>query len=253
MGRPRHLRPREAAQLLGVADLVNYSDNLRADLSLLGPVSSPMQCIWVAAHLIQNAAMANKDIPYIQPQQALQTYQQTLLNLARPDLRQSHCTTLVVAEQDTQAPAVRIKTFDLNIEEQLTSAARVHQAWGTRTQFTLDRISPDEWRTIYLDQCNRQKAQVTPKPEGEIKVCIWAQGHKSIVTIPTGSFVFETLHRLDLPSTALLIDSQGGILAPDTRLWSNTAIAALTPESFPTLRRSQIPVANDRGNGDTSL
>ena len=78
----RHLHPKEVALLNGLPIDIAWSPNMRLNLCAVGQLASPLQAIWVGAHIIQQIQQ-RLDMPSVEPTTCLVDFKRLLYQQSR--------------------------------------------------------------------------------------------------------------------------------------------------------------------------
>eukprot|EP00435_Cladocopium_sp_Y103_P031943 s1553_g8.t1 len=238
---PRFLHPRELGLLLGLPDSVQYSNTPRAGLSLLGLVASPIQLVWIYAHLRVNVAKALHWDPMPSPLECLRAYQSELVHQSK------------VLFQHTTAPPQCLHLVDPDGHDlwiacpsactvgQLLKAQCILLDWNEAGGISLDgrQLSLHS----FLDLASGPYAltrhagsSLRPPPTAQFVVGIKHLGVFSTVHLRAGRFLFEALRDLDILDVNFLVDHEGRIYGADFRVWKSLNLVTLLPDQWP-LRR----------------
>ena len=122
---PRYLHPRELGLLLGLPNSVQYPFRPREHLALLGLVASPLQMVWIYAHLRNNVAQARDLAPVPSPLEWLRAYQRELLRQTQDLFHQAEQLPQVLQLHDSDGSALAIHCPVACTVAQLLDAQRI--------------------------------------------------------------------------------------------------------------------------------
>eukprot|EP00435_Cladocopium_sp_Y103_P021134 s799_g5.t1 len=235
---PRYLHPRELGLLLGFPDSVHYQLSPRAQLALLGLVASPIQMVWIYAHLRHNEAQALALAPLPSPLELLQAYQRELLRQTR-DLFQCHTTIPQMLHlRDPDGNDLVLHCPTASTVAQLLSAQRICLDWNEAGGVSLDGESLS-LRAILntmsgpyqlTSQAGRQSR---PAPMAMFAIGITHQHELQVTFLQAGQFLFEALRALNIDQVNFLVDSTGKVYGADFRVWKPLNLTTLSLTAWP--------------------
>eukprot|EP00435_Cladocopium_sp_Y103_P053215 s2024_g17.t1 len=235
---PRFLHPRELGLLLGFPDSVRYHQSPRAQLALLGLVASPIQMVWIYAHLRCNVAQALDLSPFPSPVECLRAYQSELLRQTQ-DLfqgRASHPQFLHLQDSDGHDLVLHCPTACT--VAQLLNAQRICLGWNEAGGISLNGESLS--LRALLNQMSgpyqltsRVGQHLRPAPTAEFAVGITHQRTFQVVFLRAGQFLFEALRTLDIDQVNFLIDQYGKVYGADFRVWKPLNLTTLSLAEWP--------------------
>ena len=252
-GSPRFLHYREIALLLGVPNNTPFSLDCKSNLCLLGLIASPMQSLWIYAQLIENFAGSRVLVTHIQPELALQRFQQELLRQTSDlfwtdDTAPPGHLTLVAADGSTCS----MVSPTASTTAQLLTAERFSLEWGDILSLTHNgqsvqantRLGTGPYRLT-----TSTKKQRRDPPLEFIMTTIHHDSATWVDCVPAGTFIFEILRQHGISEVTHLVDEHGLIFGADHRSWSSLRLSAITASSFPTLKIPSILKGNIHGFG----
>lgn len=236
-GQPRHLHPMELFALHGVPLTVTHLPQLRAALSLIGQLASPLQALWVFSCL---ASMAAKhDI-----NQTMHTATE-LLNMVKRQLVRTH---YHMWQQSDLPRQLHVVTPDGSQIEILTAGSTTVAQLLRAESFTLargemlhlldgPRALPDD--QILLEQgaygpyCIMvTQAQHLEEPSFEYMISIEYLGDYYVAFVRPGSFLFQALQQCDVAQISHCIDGDGKFYGLDYRIWGSLRLIAQSRSVF---------------------
>ena len=233
-GRARYMHPKEAALLLGVRKDTPMGDDLKASLCLLGLIASPLQGVWVIAHLICSYDRAHGIMPTFTPQQALLCYKNHLKSESSTQWKSVLLQRFEIEETDGKIEILQASTDSHHDSLQMAESKLLN--WGELLKSKAEDTDPnlaDSW--ILRRENKKQKCN---QPTDEIVLYIYG-GRKSMATIEKpGIFAFELLRKFDLDPTSRVLTSDGKLHQPDFRLWHTQKICLVAHSEFPTVQMS---------------
>ena len=216
----RFLHPREALLLIGASQRVQLSNQTRDDLALIGLIASPMQSLWVCAHL-KNAFLRTHELPgVVDPNVLLNKYQaQILLEAHHYGMAVKKAEVLLRWEGENQ---FTFKCIGAEPLAQNDKAMKSCQEWG---HLLKSEGSSETQKESIVIQCeHKPKKSRKAQPEGKIKVNIRTVRRAIEIEIQAGQFIFEALRAARILWVNHVIDESGSIIAADTRLWASTTL-----------------------------
>lgn len=237
-GNPRYLHPREVAHLLGLPQSVEFPHAARASLALLGLVASPLQMLWVYAHLRVAHARANDLDPLPSPLEWLRAYQFEVLRQADPVFNCREMPQHIIELQDEQGSVLAIISPLACTVSQLLQAQRIILDWNESGG--LDAQGVHLPLNTVLDSATGPFTISTapgktdrPRPAGLIALAILHHGEWLMEWVPAGDFVFQVLRKLGILWVNFLVDDAGKIYGADYRVWRSMKLTTLAPLAWP--------------------
>jgi len=222
----RFLHPKEAAALVGISPFLNYVGQGRSGLCMVGQSASPLQVIWMMAHMFAC------NLPhYGEPKAYLMSY---ILNL----LREIHGAFLhhgLPAQVDYEHRDGQGTTMQTSPSETIDSwlmAERKISDWGTSISVQ-DELGQLPGHHLLQQSPLLGKYQMTsvPKrqackpPTGLIQISFSGLPNVSSgVEIAAGTFLFELLDILGWARSLKFVDGQGVRIHLDSRLWKSATL-----------------------------
>ena len=127
---PRHLHPKELGLVLAISPTVDFGSAPRAANCLLGQVASPMQSLWIFAHLLRAVAQSQATVAFIEPVHALESYQRLLLQQAKHHIQAAEDDTTHVTLKLPAGPSIQIRAATSTTAGQLLQAEKISLSWG---------------------------------------------------------------------------------------------------------------------------
>eukprot|EP00435_Cladocopium_sp_Y103_P055731 s456_g18.t1 len=228
-GQPRHLHPLELFALHGVPLTVTHVASLRAALSLIGQLASPLQAMWVFSCL---QSMHNFDDINQTMDTAMHHLQQVQRHLIRThfqawqnnDLpRQIHVRTpddqqieILTHGSTTVAQLLRAETFTLARGEML------HLLDGLRAlpddQILLEQGAHGPYQIMVTQAQHHDEISV------EFMISIEHQNDFHVAFVIPGSFLFQALQQLSITQVSHFIDADGKYFGLDYRVWGSLSL-----------------------------
>ena len=249
----RHLHPREAAYLLGVPANIIHDEDVRAALSLLGLIASPIQMVWVYSHLRFNAAVAiSEHLP--EPEYWLQRYCADLVCQAAPRFRPAYPAArqwlhIIDDTEDWWLPC----TLDCTVL-QLLQASRMTLRWNEAgcllqngSRLALDQLLDGSAGPIHLQRSAGPIARAPPA--AQLLISIQHFNHQQVHILHGGQFLFEAMRNQGIDLFTQLLDEQGQVHGADERVWRPMRL--FVPQALP--GSSISPVLLGTGPGDLCL
>ena len=251
----RHLHPREAAYLLGVPDSIQYGDDLRAALALLGLIASPIQMVWVYGHLLFNANGFLHQDSMSHPEHWVRHYCAELLRQAAPVFRPTRpLTTQELHIIDSDLGSWTLTCPIGCTVQQLLQACRITLQWNEvghllqhGHQLQLEQLLDARAGPICL---HRERGPLDQaRPPLTVLISIQHVQTYQVHIMQGGQFLFEALRAQGLDFVHFLIDDHGRHYSADARVWVPMKLRTLT-------RLPGLPPALDftaNGAGDPLL
>eukprot|EP00435_Cladocopium_sp_Y103_P041171 s401_g11.t1 len=235
---PRFLHPRELGLLLGLPDSVQYLLSPREQLALLGLVASPLQMVWIYAHLRSNVAQA-MGLPQLpSPLECLRVYQHELLSQTRSLFQYKDHVPQMLHLKDPDGHDLVLHCPTACTVAQLLKAQRVSLTWNEAGGISLNGVALS--LTTLLDsmsgpyQLTRSDGHASRHlPPATFAVGITHQDHLQVVFLRAGQFLFEALRELDIDFVNFLVGSEGRIFGADFRVWKALNLRTLSPAEWP--------------------
>eukprot|EP00435_Cladocopium_sp_Y103_P074243 s90_g47.t1 len=235
-GCPRHLHPREIGLLLGLPDSVQYPQDLRTSLALLGLIASPLQVIWIYGHLLLNHSWSHPPAlraPFPAVTDWLWAYTQELLAQISFDS----------GAEDTMSRSLELRAFgaslNLSIQHfgakaaQLLRAERISLGWNESCHLQVDEqligraAALIDHADVGLDLLSQQGPAGRVQP---LRPVVIAVKHHHVFLVhfaQPGIFLFEVLTALGLPLIRRVLDVRGRVLPVDLRIWHPLSVETL--------------------------
>ena len=173
-GLPRFLHPREVAALLCVPDSLQHCLPVRASNCLLGLIASPLQMVWIYAHVRSSFAKAKLGVSPLTPLEVISAYKAEI----KRQLSQSFPFTDVfpgfVHIQATDGSVLHVVSPSACTVGQLLAAEKINLSWG-QGQKVVDKLG----RTVGLSDMlpthgpflleTYDKAQTRERPTGTLR------------------------------------------------------------------------------------
>lgn len=122
---PHFLHPANLGLLLGMPHFINYGTSIRAGLALLGQIASPLQALWIYAHLQLNVRLSAP-----QPLEWLRQYQHDLLRQVQVVFHCSCHIPQLISLQDESGDTLVIHSPTATTVAQLLQAQRIVLEWN---------------------------------------------------------------------------------------------------------------------------
>ena len=246
-GKPRFLHPTEVATLLAVPLSMDFTDTPRSMLALLGLAASPLQSLWVFAHVVKAASAVFPGLQPLDPMSVLVKYKEEILRQVRQDFpfaSPPKMMTLSLFHRD--GPAIQLMSSAASTVSQLLQAESISLDWGQsarifRNNESFPAAGPillSEEDALYVE--HNSKRQCLDRPTGMLMVSINLGSEAFTSFLQPGSFLFQVLWEHDLNTDVLLTDKGGRIFGPDFKLWSSQIFDILDSTRFPTIRRPLV-------------
>eukprot|EP00435_Cladocopium_sp_Y103_P073106 s153_g42.t1 len=232
----RFLHPQEVSLLMGWPLDLHLGSDLRASLCLLGNLASPLQSLWIFAHLRNVLHQVWRVHDWVDPLQLLQKYKASQLFLrhhlwAQPETSQEIPMRLHTSEGvDIQF----LKTSQMRVRD-LLRAERINLKWGQHVHLVDGEHEVPVNALLKTVGFHGLCTLVTTTPMdlscqiGLIAICIHFSEQTGWVFLPVGSFVWEALVALDFSHTLLLMDSFGQPWRRDDRVWASVELFGTLP------------------------
>ena len=231
---PRFLHPSEAAIILGVHPCTRMAENPRRNLCMLGLIASPLQGVWIIAHLLKNYDIAHEQKISFTPELALHAYKKALLNST------ANAQSYVIIERPCEKgnqnviSIEHLKVMTQDVHQELLEAESKYKDWGHKVEICAEEgllgSAPDAWMIRHV-----QKKQRTQQPTESVYIHIFG-GRKNIVTaVPRGMFFFEVLVQLGINPSAVVQLNDGRQIRTDFRIWHAGQYRVFAPGDFPSL------------------
>ena len=241
-GMPRYLHPKELATLLAIPLSVQFQGPPRSMLALLGLVASPMQSVWVFAHIIKAASSAFPDLKFLDPEMVLCRYKKELLRQVHEDFPfASPPKILSLSLFHRDGPAIQLMSKATNTVANLIQAESISLDWaervsickGSTTSPALGSMMLTDDDAIYVE--HKHKRQCLEKPHGLLMVVLNHREQSMVSFIQPGTFLFQVLWEHSLDTNILLTDVRGKIFGPDYKIWGSMVFDVLHQDRFPTI------------------
>ena len=229
----RFLHPAELAVLLGMSPLVHFSAQPRAALALLGQVASPIQAIYVIAHLGKVCEVAVQGHSWIDPMQCVADYKEQLLNQIHDHWIFPHTrigpSLIQYEEGDIQSiphcGVMNVASFIAAEKFRVPWGHRMRLLDGARVLHPLALIQ-NQGRCGPYQVIIENRSTEDVKPQGMIIVAIEAPDDDDykMSCVQSGSFVFEILHEHDHLRHLEFYNEEDCLLRPDDRVWWSTRL-----------------------------
>ena len=235
-GQPRYLHPAELGALLGFPQTVIYSNDVRAENSLLGQSASPLQALWIFSFLGSQIQGEDADTAFSRAKEYLGQYQRQLvrdnfriwgpsqrpevLNLRTPD---GTVVTILAAGNTTVAQLLHAETFVLEHGEmmhimdgpRILPAHQILLANGAYGPYCIEITHP-------VDQALLPDAQ-----RGLLMLGLNHHDNLHVIMVHHGSFLFEALQQEGLAGISHCIDSHGHFFGLDFRFWGSILLTSV--------------------------
>ena len=223
----RFLHPLEAAFFVGMPLDLDYGSRHKDTLCLLGQIASPIQALWVFAH-IRGMLNLKWGVQYpCRPLREVHEYKMHLL------FQKFHCLPSEISNQphlvDIELPSGEMTALWVSpgmTVQDLCNAERINLLSGQCAQvFDGDLPLPN---CAYLRDegffgSYKLRHLVTPgirdAPSGLVCVSFTLQNWSSSALIPAGSFLFEVEDQLEFTLPQFMVDDRGDLWRPDDRVW----------------------------------
>ena len=236
---PRFLHPRELGLLLGMPDTVDYRHSPPRDcLSLLGLIASPLQMVWVYAHLKINAIQATGQFSIPNPQSWLVAYQNELLRQTENLFQRVDALPQMIQLVDQNGDTLVVCSPTAITAAQLLQAERINLGWNEAGGIARDGVMiplrqlMDSYSGPYL-----LSSSAGPwdrfQPTGLIMIAITHEGQLQACFLEAGHFLFEALRELELNFVNFLTDEGGVVYGADYRVWRSLNLTTLSPTLWP--------------------
>jgi len=226
-GHCRFLHPREVAFLLTFPAGVPVMSNLRATLCMLGQSAAPLQSLWVFLHL-KSILFGPLDRDFLD---IIQDFQTQLLFAKyhmwpTPSVLGEHETTVDNADG---VPLIFRFRGPCSLSA-FFSAERINTSWGQQT-ILLDGGVRVPSSTLLRSQgyygpytlVRTMKHQPRDICDGMLLISLKGGDFDffEMCFLPVGSFIFEALTAVGLPTSVKLTTEEGQLLHADARLWNS--------------------------------
>ena len=228
----RFMHPKEVAHCLAMPISLNYGEDHRATLCLLGQVASPLQSFWIFAQVnnILNEVFDTMD--WINLDLALASYKDNLMFQAHhhwPNWYTNMQAVFEVMHEDGQ-PIRIIKDRHMRAID-LLQAERINLEWcQTLALFDGGFRVPEQALLQQSGLKGPYKLVQLPcshhfeVPVGLIMASFEIRNGSVFVLVPAGSFLFEAMNKLELSHDLQLFDCFGRHWKADTRLWNSVLL-----------------------------
>ena len=235
---PRYLHPRELGLLLGLPDSVVYPQTPRASLALLGLVASPIQAVWIYAHLRNNYAKA-LELPMLpSPSEWLSAYQHELLRQTRSLFRHRSAVPQSLLLRDQDGFELCISSPTAVTVAQLLGAQRISLEWNEVGSITHDGVPLP--LNAFLDSLGGPYALTSHEgsssrqaPQPTFLIGIKHRHDFAVSILHGGQFLFEALRMRDIHQVNFLVDVDGKVYGADFRVWKSLNLSTLDPAFWP--------------------
>ena len=229
----RYLHPREAMLLLGVSQRVALSTDLRADLALLGLVASPMQSLWIFAHLRCSFDSYTQTKGFPTPIETLAYYQNRILMEAR-EFGLPIGKTIKQQSEGERHPNDFV-TIGVITESRIQASLRPLLDWGSMIRgFELQREQNCDNYVIKYEKV--EKISKNTPPTGPFVVDIVAAGNHLPLIAQAGQFIFEVLRQAGFDLATHVLDEGGNLTAADQRIWRPRILHVVDGVGTPNMR-----------------
>ena len=236
---PRFLHPRELGLLLGMPDSVDYRHSTpRECLALLGLVASPIQMVWVYAHLKINELQANDGYSIPNPQSWLNAYLNELLRQTSNLFQVTEAIPQFIHLTDPDGSRLVIASPTASTVADLLQAERITLSWNEAGGLAQDGVMlPLRQLLDSLSGPYLLSSSSGPwdrhQPSGLIMIGITHGDQFHTAFLQAGQFLFEALREMDLLFVNFLVDHAGTIYGADFRVWRTLNLVTLAPEFWP--------------------
>ena len=243
-GKPRYLHPTEVATLLAVPLSMDFTEVPRASLALLGLAASPLQSLWVFAHLVRAASVAIPGLRPLDPISVLDKFKSEILRQVRQDFpfaSPPKLQSLSIFHRD--GPAIQLMSPAASTVSQLLQAESISLDWGQSAKlFRGNESFPlagpillSEEDSLYVERSS--KRQCLDRPTGLLMVALNLGSEAFVSFLKPGAFLFQVLWEHSLSTDVLMTDRSGRIYGPDFKIWSSQTFDILDALRFPTIVR----------------
>ena len=229
----RFLHPLEVAYFVGMPLDLDYGSDQKAALCLLGQIASPLQSLWLFAHI---RGMLNQvwGLSFsCKPLQEVYDYKLRLIE------QHFHCLPSVEACTPhfvhIEQPDGQILDFLVSpgmTVQDLCNAERINLLPGeVALLFDGDRPLPPSafLRSSGLHGTYKLRhvpcSRVATVPQGLVCVSLTMSGLSTSALIPAGSFLFDAEDQLECTLPAFLIDERGLLWRPDDKVWQSVDLS----------------------------
>ena len=235
---PRFLHPREMALLLGIPNSVNLNHPPRASLALMGLVASPLQMVWLYAHLRNNVAQALDQDVLPSPLEWLRAYQHELLRQTWTLFKRSSSIPQLLHLKDIDGSELVIASPTASSVAQLLHAQRICLGWNESGGITQDG-QPLALHSLLNSMSGPYQLSIQsgpsdrPSPPANFTVGIRHEQNFTLVIVPAGQFLFQILRQHNIQDVNFLVDQQGKVYGADYRIWKPLNLRTLDPAMWP--------------------
>eukprot|EP00435_Cladocopium_sp_Y103_P014969 s2954_g3.t1 len=232
--RPRFLHPREAGLLLGLPDTVDYPNEVKTSLALLGLVASPLQAIWIYSHLQLNYHLSRQLGPYPRPVDWLEAYIKELFAQLHIDFGIHTAVPRSISSQADGHPLMVPLGIGFNTIQMLLQAERISLRWNEGCELQLHGQRLGHLVDLStLVNCELQFACFSgpvdrEPPSQQVVIAVQHQDLLQVHLVHPGCFLFEILATMNLPLIRKVVTTEGQILPVDFRIWRPMAVKTLT-------------------------
>ena len=203
---------------------MRYPTPPRAANCLIGLVASPLQMIWTYGALIENFHVAQGlDFPHTLLG-LLQNYKKVIIDQLATDFPfQGGQLQQITLNTDDGATIVLVCPLATTVGH-LLQAEKINLTWGTGLRIVdhSGHVLEEEDKLqqhVYYGIQHFTKKQARERPVGPLVIGIQHRENFILEVVPSGSFIFEILHKHGLGSIYFLKDIDGKIFGADYRLW----------------------------------
>ena len=213
---PRFLHPRECGLLLGLPGSEKYTQSPRACLALLGLVASPIQMVWIYAHLLNNFAKAHDHSALPSPLSWVAVLSEGASEADPTSLWLQQGIRQCLLLRDSDGSELCITSPMAITAGQLLSAQRISLGWNEAGSIGMDgQTSPlntlfDSMGGPYLLTSHEGPSE-RPVPHQTYMIAIKHHQVFHVVPLNGGQFLFEALRRLDINLVNHLVNVEGKV------------------------------------------
>ena len=243
---PRFLHPHELATLLTVPTTTVTAQACREANCLLGLVAAPLQALWTYSHLLKGASKHITSLGHVKPLEVIAAYKRILTAQAKRMTNEGNDELYLVAIATPEGVPIKILSHSSQTIAHFIDAERIVLNWDENatikegalllpTDFSIGSL-----QSIESTLERSQKRARLDMPLENVVIAIIHEGEYYFEIIPTGSFIFQALAKLNIQGVYFLTDEDGKIYGADTRVWESHRLFTLASQSFPNIEKMMI-------------